>query len=151
AIEPIRLPHGEAGNIFRGVLGAILHRIDSGAYQSLFTPSGSSGPSGLAERPRPFVLRLRHLEGRSISVGESLDPVLHLFDLRGDWIPVLSQAFAEMGRGGIGPGRGRAQLERVEVPTDPVRLPLAGPAGGAHRVRVEFLSPTELKPVNRPD
>jgi hypothetical protein len=151
ALDPVRVPPGEAGNLFRGVLGAMLHRIDAGAYAHLFVPSASGGPSGLAERPRPFVLRVRHLDGRTFERGEVLDPVLHLFDIQRQWIDVLTEAFAELGRAGLGPGRGRAALDRVDAPAEPMRMPLAPRTEGIRHARVEFLSPTELKPVNRPE
>jgi len=84
-------------------------------YERLFAPSHrETGPSGLKDPPRPFVLRTRGLAGRSFGAGDEVPFVVHVFDK--EW--------------GVG--------ERVVLD---LRLQLVR----VTRVRVEFLTPTELK------
>ncbi|HEV2444679.1 MAG TPA: CRISPR system precrRNA processing endoribonuclease RAMP protein Cas6, partial [Candidatus Sulfopaludibacter sp.] len=70
--------------------------------------------------------------------------------------------FAEFGRCGIGPGRGRAGLERIEhldlagaareageTPGDPASVDLAALRRPVDRLSVRFVTPTELKADGR--
>ncbi|MDX2149413.1 MAG: CRISPR system precrRNA processing endoribonuclease RAMP protein Cas6 [Bryobacteraceae bacterium] len=70
AAGPITFPAWKAGNVLRGALGTVL----SG---EVFRPSLAEGPSGLADPPRPFVLRASHLNGQEVQ-GEFWYDV-HLF------------------------------------------------------------------------
>ena len=95
AKEPLYFPPGKAANIFRGALGVIFRRTtcrpdcsgvrtcdkrDSCLYARIFEPvAGAEGPSGLADRPRPFVFRARHLDGRTIGPGDAFHFDLNLF------------------------------------------------------------------------
>jgi hypothetical protein len=73
AAEPVHFKPGETANLFRGQLGKILHRTNPELYARFFAPVGETRvPSGLRDPPRPFVLRVRHLEGatlRSFQIG----------------------------------------------------------------------------------
>ncbi len=176
ALDNLYFPAGKSGNILRGGFGAVFRRIACvpgcpGAaicehraecpYARIFEPRAArgKGPSGLADWPRPFVFRAAHLDGRTVRQGERFDFGLHVFDVRQPALPYFERAFAELGREGLGPGRGRAELIAV-VPLSldgtplpapaPVELPLE-PAGAARRVRVRFVTPTELKGVDRPE
>src|SRR5437763_15105004 len=76
AREPIHFPAGKSSNILRGAFGVIFRRIAcvpqcTGArecewratcpYARMFEPTAvTSGPSGLADWPRPFVFRATH-------------------------------------------------------------------------------------------
>jgi len=151
ALDAIRFPRGRPGNILRGGLGAALRRVAGEAeYARLFAPASASGPSGLADPPRPFVLRARHLDDRTFATGEEFEFQVNLFDLRETAVEALRQAFAELAREGLGPGRGRATLARADVPGDPVHLSLDPAPDAVRRIRVDFLSPTELKPAGPP-
>lgn len=117
--------HPPAANLFRGALGMILP-------EALFRPTAADGPSGLHDRPRPFVLRCAHLDARHFPAGQPFEIGLHLFlpDPR-----PFEQALA---------GLGFAALESFHA--TPLVLPLAPPVREATRLRVDFLTPTEFKP-----
>jgi len=151
ALDAIRFPRGRPGNILRGGLGTALRRVAGEAeYARLFAPASASGPSGLADPPRPFVLRARHLDDRTFAPGEAFEFQVNLFDLRENAVAAFTRAFAELARLGMGPGRGRAALARVDVPGEPVRLALDPPGEAVRRIRGDFLTPTELKPAGPP-
>ncbi len=191
-IERVRVPRGKAGNVFRGALGESLRQLACvpdcpGAktcprrwecvYARFFEPVLNGGPSGLANPPRPFVLRPRIADWRVLEPNSELVLDVHVFDLRFSFLPYLVSALARVADDGLGPGRGRAVLERVcavnaahEASTPlyesgqflttglpvPLRLPLdEGLVEPVGRMQVEFLTPTELKSegelVQRPD
>ena len=192
AKESLFFPLGKAANILRGALGVIFRRIacvphcanarscdmrDSCPYARIFEPvAQGDGPSGLADWPRPFVFRARHLDGSTVAAGESFYFDLHVFSLDRDVLAYFVLTFAALAREGLGPRRGKAGLQRVcrlslndlpgqviyehsaQMITDslePVVLDLALPASAPTHIRVEFLSPTELKHeqriANRPE
>jgi hypothetical protein len=173
ALEPVRFPAGKAGNAIRGALGLALRESASPAvFQDLFQPAGGPGrtPSGLADPPRPFVIRAAHLDGLDIDTGRVFFWDVHAFDLRNPWLLPLRQAFEQVAAQGIGPGRGRAALERVEQldlldhgqpagdtanpPAAPLSIDL-DPGAATTSVKLRFVTPTELKGeggmVARPD
>jgi hypothetical protein len=161
ACERLFFPPGQTANLWRGALGAALHRIACSAecpgartcehratclYARVFEPSAlSPGPSGLASHPRPFALRASHLEGCSISAGSAFHCGLHWFDTRNPAVDALRQAFAELGVRGIDSRRGRAELCSVTGDDSPLLLPLDSPPEPVDGIRVRFLTPTELK------
>lgn len=107
ALSVLPLPaHSESANTLRGQLGNLLYHQDRPLYDEFFSPAADTGPSGLQDRPRPFVLRPR---------------ALHIFS------PPLVPRLANL----LG-----AQPQTILWPLTP--LP-------ARRLRVEFLTPTELK------
>jgi hypothetical protein len=180
----VYFPPGKAGNVVRGAFGEILRRIAceprcpgpadcetrrSCAYARLFEPGpvGSRGPSGMRDRPRPFLFRASHLDGVSALSGERFWWDLHVFDVKEPALAYFVLTFAQLGREGIGPGRGRADLERVEqlaldaqvqahafdgqrftlkgsLPP-PLQLDLLANGEKAARAVVRFVTPTELK------
>jgi hypothetical protein len=174
-------PEGKSGNIVRGAFGTIFRRLacvpecteartcelrQTCPYARIFEPSAVEGPSGLADPPRPFVFRAAQLDGRVVQPGESFHFDVHVFDMRDPALAYFVLAFAQLAREGLGPGRGRAELARVEqlgadrVPQaqvfdgqtflvrsalPPVELDLRPQAERVERVRVRFVTPTELK------
>jgi hypothetical protein len=68
---PVRFPPF-AGNAFRGALG---FRLPA----EVFTPRASDGPSGLRDRPRPFVLRAAHLDGVALPADARFELGLNVF------------------------------------------------------------------------
>jgi len=107
ALSVLPLPaHTESANGYRGQLGNLLYHRDRPLYDEFFSPSADTGPSGLHDRPRPFVLRPR---------------AIHVFSL-----PLVPRLAALLG----------ATPQSITWPLDP--LP-------ARRLRIEFLTPTELK------
>ncbi|MFN0171628.1 MAG: CRISPR system precrRNA processing endoribonuclease RAMP protein Cas6 [Bryobacteraceae bacterium] len=211
ARDSVYFPPGKAGNILRGAFGHVFRRVAcvpscTGAatcdiratcpYARVFEPQAArgEGPSGLKDWPRPFVFRSSWLSG-GIPPGGDFWFDAHLFDLGDPVLPYFVLAFSAIGRDGFGPGRGKADLHRVELlsfaepdgplpsgrnpacplrsgrgtdgrgtdgrgsvlviydgdaftapsPLPVIRLPLDPPAAPVHRVRVHFLTPTELK------
>ena len=159
ALDPVHFPAGKSGNVIRGALGMVLHETASpAAYARLFAPGNELGkaPSGLADWPRPFVLRADKLDGRTVGAGERFCFDVHIFDLRAPVLAYFRQAFAQFGGQGIGPGHGRAALERVEQvdledraseETRATALALDLEAGDrpVEHALVRFVTPTELK------
>ncbi|MFN9263215.1 MAG: CRISPR system precrRNA processing endoribonuclease RAMP protein Cas6 [Acidobacteriota bacterium] len=93
-------------NARRGQFGKRLYDYDRQLYDECFSPRADSGPSGLHDRPRPFVLRPH---------------AIHIFS------PALVPRLAALLD---------TQPQTIHWPLDP--LP-------ARRLRVEFVTPTELK------
>jgi len=180
AVDTVRFGDGSSANTLRGAFGSVLRHIACSsacradehhpdcAYARIFEPrgAGQSGPSGLADRPRPFIFRTRHLDGRTLTPGEDFHFDIHLFDLQ---LPVLyfAEALKRLATEGLGPRRGRAVLTCIEqLDTDdrlvaqvwngeelsPLVAPSAAPleAEACDAVRVRFVTPTELKSGNRP-
>lgn len=182
ACDPLFFPPGKAGNIVRGAFGTIFRKLacvpectdartcplrSSCPYARMFEPHApDKGPSGLADRPRPFVFRAAHLDGSRPAPGESFHFDVHIFDLRDPALAYFVLAFAQLAREGLGPGRGRAELVRVEQLGDdrqpravvfegsgfvarellpPIVLALDPAPHRVKRVLVRFLTPTELK------
>jgi hypothetical protein len=168
AHDALYFPQGKAGNILRGALGSIFREIDVEAYAQLFRPEGRvGGPSGFADRPRPFVLRASRLDGRRVVPGERFDFDLHVFAIQDPALERFRTAFARLAEEGLGPGRGRAELVGVEQLDEqrrpgtgperlqPLRIPIDKETEPVRRVLVRFVTPTELKAgrelVERPE
>jgi hypothetical protein len=184
-------PPGKAANILRGALGVIFRRIacvpecddartceirHTCPYANVFAPVTDEGPSGLADSPRPFVFRARHLDGLTIQPGQPFHFDLHVFALDPVVLAYFVLTFAALAREGLGPRRGKADLQRVRRvavgafpeqilfegatqmmagSVEPASLDLDPLAAAPQKIRVEFLSPTELKHekrvTNRPE
>ena len=137
-------------------------------YARIFEPVAqpAEGPSGLHDWPRPFVFRAAHLDGVTIEPGKSFYFDVHIFDLKQPTIVYYVLAFAQVAKEGIGPRRGRAKLVRADqlgadgrpaarvyngdtfVPNEllpPIQLDLSAVGEAATKVRVRFVTPTELK------
>ena len=179
AVDTVRFGDGNSANTLRGAFGTVLrevaciaacaarrgaakHQSDC-AYALIFEPRAThpNGPSGLADWPRPFVFRTRHLDGRMLPPGDDFHFDIHLFDAR---LPIVyfAEALQRLAGEGLGPGRGRAKLTGIEQRDTDDRLaacvwnggelsPLAAPswtsleAEPCDAVRVRFVTPTELK------
>lgn len=115
----VSFPSYGAANLIRGQFGKSL--FDGRLYEKLFAPSQRlQGPSGFKDPPRPYVLRTASLDGKSYAAGTALEFDVHVFDAS------LAQEFA---------------IQTIEQK----HLSLASPTQVAHRIRVDFLTPTELK------
>ena len=139
---PLRFPYVArpgipplTANLLRGALGSALKSFSESDYQRFFAPQASTGPSGLADWPRPFVFRLR--EPGVIG--------MNLFATRVPVIEIFTRAMREITAIEIQGVQGR----------DLLRLPFAiattTSAATATRVRVHFLTPTELKGADLPE
>lgn len=164
ARESLFFPAGKAANTLRGALGAEFHRLAGVPYAKVFAPvAAPGGPSGLADSPRPFVFRARHLDGRAIQSGQPFHFDLNVFAIDSTVLEYFVQAFSVLANEGLGPGRGKADLRNVRrlaaagLPeqivhdgvADPVVLDLDPLPSAPSKIRVEFLSPTELKHENQ--
>ena len=117
-------------NTLRGAFGAALRRLDLPAYEQYFAPRKIKGtPSGLSDPPRPFVFRMRG----------PLDIGLNLFLFAGPTIDLFARVMAQLGD--------------VECFTgsEAVRLSLAPSPRRISRIRVHFVTPTELKGADGPE
>ena len=123
-MESVYFPPGKAGNVLRGALGTTLRsgdmeRSDLGRSDLERQPD-SVKPSGLADPPRPFVLRAAHLDGKRFLPGETFSLDVHVFDLRQPLREIFVSAFSEWARIGLGRagprgttwGRGRRNLHK---------------------------------------
>jgi hypothetical protein len=174
ARDPICFPAGMPGNIIRGAFGSALRRIacvpecpgHAGcdvrrcelrmdcAYARIFEPaSKANGPSGLSDWPRPFALRAAHLDSLVVEPGQRFWFDVNLFDMRQPPLEFLERAFGELAAGGLGPNRGRADLNSVEqrdsegssIAGERVCISLEASQRPVSRIRVAFRTPTELK------
>jgi hypothetical protein len=162
---------GAFGEIFRHLVclpqcrdARTCERRLSCPYARVFEPSLLAGPSGMADPPRPFVFRAAHLDGRRVPPGEEFFFGVNLFDTQEPLIAYFVASFAQLAREGLGPHRGRAVLEKVtsvapqagklvfdgpthrfHEPIEPLALDLTPDAAPVGRLRIEFLTPTEIK------
>src|SRR6185312_2228128 len=117
-------------------------------------------PSGLADWPRPFVFRARNLDGHTIPPGGAFWFDLNVFSLDPNVLSYFVLTFASLAREGLGPRRRKAELQRVasrdqvlyngcsrsiSASVEPVTLDLTPLVVSPTRIRVDFLTPTELK------
>lgn len=145
AEQPLFFPPGKPGNVLRGAFGAMLHKtVGAAEYAAIFAPKAAGGgPSGLADQPRPFVFRAAHLDGMTIPPGTIFHFDVHLFDLREAARLYFVNAFAQVAEEGLGPGRARTAF--LSVDQQDLAIELNGPLEPAGRIRVRFVTPTELK------
>jgi hypothetical protein len=167
ALDPIAFPSGKAANIFRGAFGEVFRRtacvpdcVDARfcprarecAYAKLFEPRARAGnpepgggnPSGFEDRPRPFVFRAAALDGTRFGAGDCFSVGVNVFDLNLPALDHFRQAFNHFYQEGIGPGRPRVELAGSrELPG--VEIDLAARREPISRIRITFLTPTELK------
>ena len=137
-------------------------------YARIFEPSAAlrRGPSGLADWPRPYVFRATHLDGRTVQQGEVFYFDLNLFDLHYSSISCFVATFTQLAGEGLGPQRSRADLIAVsqldaegnaastvfddtllasQENAPPLEISLDPPPRPVDRVRIRFLTATELK------
>jgi hypothetical protein len=123
-------------NLLRGAFGSTLKQLDEQAYRQFFTPAAESfpavaargvAPSGFRNLPRPFVFRVRETE-----------TIVNLFQTSA--LELVQRVMRAL------------DFELAEQP-ELLQLPLAAPASKQviRRVRVRFLSPTELKGAETPE
>jgi hypothetical protein len=136
AAAPVHFPPGGTANLFRGQFGKILYRRDPVMYARFFAPVREIGvPSGFHDPPRPFVLRVRHLDGATLP---SFHIGLNVFENNLPDMAAIRETISDLARESL-----RAEVRSVEG-VELLRLPLTcGPP--TKRVRITFLSPTELK------
>jgi len=170
ALDPIVFPPGQPGNILRGAFGIAFRGIvcppdcpgarhcptrESCDYARIFEPVSFlvRGPSGFRDRPRPFVFRAAYLDGRSVQPDERFWFDVNLFETRNPPLEPFAQAFERLAKQGLGPKRGRANLVSVEQRS--ISISLDPNSKETRALRVEFVTPTELKSgdrlVTRPD
>jgi CRISPR-associated endoribonuclease Cas6 len=135
ARESLHFRPGASANLLRGRLGNALMQASAADYARLFAPRRQHGPSGLRDPPRPFVLRVAHLEGAHVPAGGGFEIGVNLFDTRPAAIEVMSAAV-----------RAAVDGDLIEARTArPLRLSLGPYTRPVQRIRVRFVTPTELK------
>lgn len=117
----------------RGALGFCLP-------QEIFRPHRDSGPSGMRDAPRPFVLRVRHLNGRSFGAGEPFEIGLNLF--APELLGPFEDALRQLASAGLGPGR--VALEWGGLDSSSEVFDMAA-LDSTKTLKVCFLSPTQMK------
>ena len=187
ALERIVLPPN-AGSTFRGAFGRAFRNVGCAAlslgatdcvlgdrcpYHYVFetrVQPGSAIMTRVESAPRPFVIEPPLDSGRVYEPGETLTLGLALIGRAIDYLPYFVFAFEELGRTGLGRGRGRCRLETVSSlsphntadsggrtlayveskrhfsPTLDVLTAsdIAAPPDASSPVTVEFLTPTRL-------
>ncbi len=137
ALESVHFPPGKAGNVFRGALGMLLPPVDPSKA------TVKAGPGGMADPPRPFVLRASELDGRTFAPDAEFAIDIHFFDLNQPLPEIFATALGELSRTGLGPRRARVELLPPEPPRR-ITLDLS-PGAPQNRATVRFVTPTELK------
>jgi len=141
ARESIHFPHGKAANILRGAMGTVLS-------DEIFAPVANQGPSGFANQPRPYVFRVRHLDGQTIQPGEQFHVGLNVFS-KDAVLPIqIKDAFETIATEGFGPNRGKAELQNKTGISQPIAIDLTPGPMPTQKIQIEFLTPTELKHEN---
>ena len=95
------------------------------------------------------MLRAAHLDGRTIPPGAAFHFDVHLCDMQSDRRPLFIAAFTRLAEKGLGPVRARTQL--LSVDQENIAIDLGGSPESASRIRVQFVTPTELKGAPRPE
>jgi hypothetical protein len=185
AMEQVRFGRGLAGNTLRGAFGTLLRESACDArcpgprgcasrlecsYARLFEPACLDGPSGMADAPRPLVLRAAALDNSRFSPGERFAFDMHVFDVREPLIADVVPALTRIADAGLGGARSKAVLRaafvldrrrrpvacvfdgsrlRIADHPGPIEIPLETERQGARRIHVRFVTPTELKSGGR--
>jgi hypothetical protein len=182
ARETLVFPSGGPSNLLRGAFGSALRKLvcdprcreprtcpvrSECPYARIFEPGASgTGPSGLANWPRPFVFRVQDRGESQAAEGAELSFDLHLFDVRTPLIAYFVESFALAAKEGLGRTRARASLTGVDLldaagnatrrlysgdaldrehRLPPVVVDLSPAPASIRRILVRFLTPTELK------
>ncbi len=126
-----------AGNVIRGLLGKSLW--GSPGFAQLCAPKLAAGPSGIADPPRPFVLRASPLDGRVLEAGERFSFDVHIFDLRPPAMEALERGFSGMTAvwNGVEWLANNGETAIHEIPLNDSR-PVSA-------ITVTFLTPVDLK------
>lgn len=186
AESTIRLPRFP-GSVFRGGFGVSLRRIccalrnqdcrdcmlrGSCLYASVFesSPEGDSGNGyQLSDYPRPFVIEPPFPIDGPISPGESFTFHLTLLGRLIDQLPYFAYAFYQLGKSGLGAGRGKFRIDKVtgavgaetalvvDGPSErfvgpaPVHslADLSGNGESPRRISLTFWTPTRIKARNQ--
>jgi hypothetical protein len=140
-----------SANFLRGGFGKALRRVDREAYSRWFEPHLNDGPSGLRDSPRAFVIRVPEQAGLRFTFR------FHLFDVAAGGVDLAVRAFREFvdveavdGLEVLRLSTSAAGFDRVKTSRSGDRLAdrMSAPLG---RVRVSFVTPTELKGAERPE
>jgi len=116
ALGTLHFPAGESGNVVRGAFGLLLRQTaSSDVYARLFEPGRAQRP--FAERLKDWPRRLSSARPRW-TAGRSRLATLSTSTCRcsiaAELMGAILATFEQLGETGLGPGRGRAALTRVE-------------------------------------
>lgn len=185
ALEDLYLP-AYKGSTLRGAFGATFRRIvclnrkEKNCVQCLLgsrciyacvfesrRPAQCTRFGGTSEIPRPFVIE-PPLNRRSLYLaGENLDFNLILFGKATDYLPYFVFTFTELGKIGLGKGRGKCQLQTVWARQGDRKVPVYSEPEGALKnvpslewkhlfdtrvpqgfLELKFLTPTRIRVKN---
>ncbi len=120
-------------NLLRGAFGSALKKLSEEDYRRFFSPTrqGDGGPSGLADPPRPFVFRIFDAAQLGMNVFATREPAPDVFVRAMRNIDAFT-------------------IESVSG-TELMQLSLTSDRARVSRLRIRFLTPTELKGAGRPD
>ncbi len=156
AQEQVSFPAGKAGNVLRGAFGSTLRKQFcrpqcSGAetcafreecvYASIFEPRSGGR---FSNRPRPFVFRAEHLDGRTIEAGDAFEFDMNLFNSSEMVREQVRMAFA--GLDSLGARRGAVKL--LDMASEFLSVDLSAGTEPVQEVEIVFRTPTELKDRN---
>ncbi len=147
ALDEVRFPDAKAANVLRGGFGQSLRATATPAiYEQIFEPKQEGpGPSGLADPPRPFLFRAKHLDGQRIAKHDDFSFDVHVFGPT-EVADTITIALEHLFEKGAGVGRGKARL--TAVADERIDLPILATETASH-IKVTFLTPTELKHQGR--
>jgi hypothetical protein len=119
-------------NLLRGAFGSALQKLSEDDYRRFFAPSAPAapGPSGFRDPPRPFVFRLLD----SAHIG------MNIFATREPSLDVFTRALHHVDA---------FRIESI-TGTELLQIPLIPGPAPVSRLRVHFLTPTELKGAEQP-
>lgn len=107
-------------------------------------PPGTAKLRGLDQIPRPFVLEPPEDPQRLYAAGESLAFRLVLVGRAIDYLPYFLLTFTELGRTGLGPGRGRFTVAAVHAESRSGDRPIYTAAEGTLRDHGDRLSAADF-------
>lgn len=158
---------GGFGHAFRKVVCAVRKKVCDDcllrqrcAYFYIFEtppPDGTEMMRKYPRAPHPFVIEPPDDEKRLYEPGERLEFSLVLIGKGREYLPYFIYAFEELGRMGIGKGRGRYCIENVssrgeiiyaaETKTlcDPPQVVISSDNGPVEKITLTFLTPTRIK------
>jgi hypothetical protein len=140
---------GFPGPVLRGALGESRE-----VYARLFAPPPALPQKRFADPPRPVTLRPRF--GAGVYGPDSvLELDMTLVGNAGAALPAVMRALVQLGRDGIGEGRGdspdagRFSLDRVDALGPCGAIPVVTPEGLFHPVRAPWRFPDEMEAEKR--
>lgn len=146
----LRIAEGKGSDFMRRILGRTLEELGSHGdgdcaevFQAVYGRAEEGGPSGFRDPVRPIVIRAEGLDGVRFVDGQRVSFSIYNFAAELPVEGAVRRAFAVLGGAGI--GEERRKLADVVVKAEEERRVRLDARAGVRRIRVRFLTPTELK------